>query len=49
MKKNKGLLGLWILGLALVLAVAAWFLLFRFNRFSMEMTLAGEPKTTLEY
>lgn len=49
MKKNKGLLGLWILGLALVLALAAWFLLFRFNRFSMEMTLAGEPKATLEY
>ena len=32
-----------------VLALAAWFVVFRVNRFSLELVLTGEPKLLLEY
>ena len=32
-----------------VLALAAWFVVFRVNRFSLELVLPGEPKLLLEY
>ena len=32
-----------------VLAAAAWFTVFRVNRFSLELVLTGEPKMLLEY
>ena len=49
MKHKKGLLWLLIFGLVVVLAAAAWLVLFRVNRFTMELTLKGEPKMALEY
>ena len=32
-----------------VLALAAWFVVFRVNRFSLELVLTGEPSILLEY
>ena len=40
------LIGVLILG---VLAVAAWLVVFRVNRFSLELVLTGKPKVLLEY
>ena len=43
---------LWVLTAILtlgVLAAAAWFTIFRVNRFSLELVLTGEPKVLLEY
>ena len=50
--KKRGRLWLWVLIAVLtlgVLAAAAWFVVFRVNRFSLELVLTGEPSILLEY
>ena len=50
--KKRGRPLLWALIVILTLAVlaaAAWFVVFRVNRFSLELALTGEPKIQLEY
>lgn len=46
-KRGKGILR--ILLILILLIVAAWFVLFRLNRFTLSIRLAGEEKTQLEY
>lgn len=50
-KKRGGPLRWFLIGAVTlgVLALAAWFVVFRVNRFSLELVLTGEPKLLLEY
>ena len=50
--KKRGRLWLWVLIAVItlgVLAAAAWSVVFRVNRFSLELVLTGEPSILLEY
>ena len=38
-----------ILAAAFLIVLGSWFALFRWNRFSLELTLSGEENMTLEY
>lgn len=49
-QKKAGVPGwIWLLILLLGLVMTAWLILFRVNRFTVVLTLAGEPQMTLEY